>query len=55
MSRSDLVLLVLWCLVLFFSYRYWQIGTLSTAIGGMLVGGAVFAVRLWLARRTFRR
>ncbi len=55
MSRGDLVLLAIYCLVVFGTYRYWEIGTLTTAIGGMLVGGVVFAVRLWLARRTFRR
>ena len=55
MSRGDLALLVGWCLLLFFTYRYWEIGTLTTAIVGMVAGGVVFAVRLWLARRTFTR
>jgi hypothetical protein len=55
MNRGDVFLLVLWCVVVFFTYRFWEIGTLSTAIGAMLIGGAVFAVRLWLARRTFNR
>jgi uncharacterized membrane-anchored protein len=38
----------------FLVYRFFEIGSLTTAIVAMIVGGAVFALRLYLARRSFR-
>lgn len=55
MNRGDVVLLVLYCIAVVFGVFYWEIGGVGTAIVAVLFGGAVFAVRLWLARRTFRR
>lgn len=54
MSRDDVVLLVLWCVGFVFVSRTFEFGT-STMVIGLLAGGIVFAIRLWLARRSFRR
>ena len=53
MNRGDVLLLVLYCLSIVWVGYFWEFGLPSTIVA-LALGGAVFAVRLWLARRTFR-
>lgn len=53
MNRGDVVLLILWCVMAVVGSRLWGFST-STTVIAVIVGGAVFGLRLYLARRTFR-
>lgn len=53
MNRGDVFLLVGYLVLVLLGALVWEIST-PTTILALVIGGAVFAVRLYLARRTFR-